>query len=748
MMTESPVGWRVEVGAHVVFDGAAWQVAALVGQTVRLVDEAGTTASVLGAHLCADPGFRVLSDRVRPEVPQWGLFEAVGVQARERALAWQRHIREVESGLPDGPGGTGGPRARFDPKRWSLAEREQAKAKELTGLGWRQVSVATVRRMRARYRQQGLLGLVDGRARRACSRTGRSDERVVAAVLEALRRQRGRSKGTLRGLRLLTGQVLEELHGAGVVAVPPESTFNRLVKTLADPSELPGRAARTATVPAGPFSVTRALRPGEMVQVDTTRLDVMAIDGAGRAARPELTIALDVATRSILAGVLRPEGTKAVDAALLLAEMAVPHSMRPGWAPALELAYAAVPYERLLSLDHRLAGAAARPVVVPETIVVDRGKVFVSEGFVTACETLGVSVQPAPPKQPTAKGSVERTFGAINTLFAQHVAGYTGSNVTRRGRNVEGEAVWTFEQLQELLDEWIICGWQSRRHDALRHPVLARAVLSPNEMWAALLGLCGYVPLALRGRDYLELLPVRWQAITTRGIRISHRTYDHAVLNEHRGQASGVTPRGGKWEVHHNPHDLRQVWVRLPDGRLAEVPWIHRDHVHEAFGESAWRQVQALVEQRGGREQHEADLAEALDEVLRRARTGKAAVRTTGGPGIFSPGVPEQHRPQDDHEQPDDGAAASAHDEDASAGSGDGAGNADSGLWDGPMNRAVGQHGDTGADRADADGIEWEEADSLDELTAEDGRDGKPPVDTRPESGFALWDPHEEAQRW
>ncbi len=46
----------------------------------------------------------------------------------------------------------------------------------------------------------------------------------------------------------------------------------------------------------------------------------------------------------------------------------------------------------MLSLDARLEGAAARPVIVPETIVVDRWKIYVSESFVAACETLGVSV--------------------------------------------------------------------------------------------------------------------------------------------------------------------------------------------------------------------------------------------------------------------------------------------------------------------------------------------------------------------
>ncbi|WP_172639481.1 hypothetical protein [Streptomyces tailanensis] len=41
---------------------------------------------------------------------RWGLFETAPEHARRKALAWQRHIREVESGLPDGPGTDGVPR--------------------------------------------------------------------------------------------------------------------------------------------------------------------------------------------------------------------------------------------------------------------------------------------------------------------------------------------------------------------------------------------------------------------------------------------------------------------------------------------------------------------------------------------------------------------------------------------------------------------------------------------------------------
>ncbi|WP_450165244.1 transposase [Streptomyces albicerus] len=705
-----PGGRRVEAGAYVTFEGRSWQVAAVVSSTVRLVDAHGETASVLSSFLFADPAFTV-AGMPAAGVPLWGLFDSVPERERERALAWQRHIREVETGLSGEPGGSDVPRPAYDPARHSLAEREQAKADELAALGWPQVSRATVRRMRARYRSRGLMGLVP--QRKPSRATGRADERVTAAVLEALRRQRGRSTGTLKGLRLLTGQILTDTHGTGTVALPPPSTFNRLVRTLADPLEHPGRPARTATTaPMRPFTPTVALRPGELVQVDTTLLDVLAIGDDGRPVRPELTIAVDVATRSVLAAVLREEGTKAVDAALLLAEMAVPHPARTTWPSALRLSHAAVPYQRLLALDARLEQAAARPVVVPETIVIDRGMVFVSGAFLAACESLGVSVQPAPPRHPAAKGTVERTFGAVNTLFLQHIAGYTGSNVLQRGEQAAAETRFTVAQLQDLLDEWITACWQHRPHEGLRHPVLPKTALTPNEMWGALLGSAGYVPLPLTGADYLELLPVRWHPVTGRGIRINYRTYDHACLNEHRGRPSPTGARDGKWEVHLNPHDVRQIFIRLPDGRLHEVPWIHRDHVHAPFNETTWHEVQSVLDRRADRETHEADLADALDQLLRRTRPAPA--RT--GP--------------------------------AGAGAGAGAGAAHDAL---PAAGTV-----PAADSAVTVPAPWDEHGSLDGIEAVTGPDGGPGPDddgpygegALPRDGFALYDAYEEAEHW
>ncbi|MFG3013781.1 hypothetical protein ACGFZB_25740 [Streptomyces cinerochromogenes] len=216
------------MGAQVRFEDCVWQVTGLAGGRVYLVAGDGDSACVLAAALVAATGFAVIgAPAARPVTPV--LWEAVPLAAQERALAWLRHIREVETGLPGGPG-SGTPRPQYDPQSFTLAEREAAKAQELTGLGWARVSRATVQRMRLVYGRQGLWGLVDKHHLRGPSPTGRTDERVVAAVLEALHRCRGRRKTTTRQVIELTEQIVADTHGPHQVRLPARSSLYRLVK--------------------------------------------------------------------------------------------------------------------------------------------------------------------------------------------------------------------------------------------------------------------------------------------------------------------------------------------------------------------------------------------------------------------------------------------------------------------------------------------------------------------------------------
>jgi hypothetical protein len=197
---------------------------------------------------------------------------------------------------------------------------------------------------------------------------GQVDDRVVEALKEVLNQQRDLSTGTRGRVIFKAQQLLDERHGAGVVPLPSRATLYRLIAVLAKGTYAfdHARTRRTnANRPHGSYTRTHATRPGEVVQFDTTRMDVLAFYDDHMVGAVELTIALDICTRSILAWRFTPADTKGVDAALLLAQIVSPEFMRPGWRETLQMAHASVPYQRLVSLDERLTLAAARPVVLP-----------------------------------------------------------------------------------------------------------------------------------------------------------------------------------------------------------------------------------------------------------------------------------------------------------------------------------------------------------------------------------------------
>ncbi|WBO69791.1 hypothetical protein [Streptomyces camelliae] len=114
-----------------------------------------------------------------------GLFATVPLREQERAPGLAAAHPRGGDRQPAAAGSGQAPRPKYDPATGTLAQREQAKAGELTAIGFGTVARTTVQRMRLSYRAKGLWGLVDHRTTRTYSRTGRTDERVVAAVLEA-----------------------------------------------------------------------------------------------------------------------------------------------------------------------------------------------------------------------------------------------------------------------------------------------------------------------------------------------------------------------------------------------------------------------------------------------------------------------------------------------------------------------------------------------------------------------------------
>ncbi|MFI5749968.1 Mu transposase C-terminal domain-containing protein [Streptomyces sp. NPDC051644] len=614
----------LSLGDRVRYEGREHSVVALHGTAVRLVDDAQAASVVLLGHLLASKGFAVLgTGPSRPSLPQEGVLDGLSAEEAERVRWWQRHLTELMTGHPDADPGRPA-RGEYDPDVRSVRQRELAKVAELREAG-EEVALSTLQRLRARFEREGVAGLVDRRLVKPATGTGRADPRVVAAIEKVVNSRTDEATVSAQVLRRQVERLLADEHGVGTVAMPSRAAFYRLIQAVSTGRHLLGSARTRRSLGKQPkrmFGQLAAVRPGEVMEIDSTPLDVLVVHDDGTVDRCELTGLVDLATRTLAAVVLRPS-TKAVDAALLLARAMTPEPVRPGWSDALRMSRSVLPYASLLPLDERLAKAAAKPAIVPETVVSDRGKAYISDNFRNACRHLGISFQPAHPDTPTDKPHIERTLGSVSTMFAQYVSGYTGRSAEMRGKDPAAQAAWSIHELQELLQEWAVAVWQTRPHDGLRDPLMPDRPLGPNEKYAALVSAAGYVPVALAQEEYIQLMPRERRVIGPGGVRINNRTYDARALGPYRRQSSGAGPDGRLWEVHYDPYDISRVWVRnhREDGWITAT-WRHLRTSPVPMGELIFDRAHQVLAEREQRRPNEEAVARAAVELLDRATDG------------------------------------------------------------------------------------------------------------------------------
>ncbi|MFF0484978.1 integrase [Streptomyces sp. NPDC004435] len=665
------VRWRGERYSVVVLDGVMVHLAPRPGSGLPLV--------VVPVGLLASArDFAVLDTEGRPvehpPIADFGLMEGISAEAEREARIWERHVVEVATGLLPGQAEDATPRPGYAPDEFTLIERYRTKAAELNAVLDFDVSWHTVQRKRLQYEKSGVWGLVDKRRTRMPSLYGRCDPRVVDVLWQLVREREGKVAITGSALFTLVRRTVRREFGAAL-KVPPDTTLYKLLDRIGikvtDLRSASRRRPGAGNTPAPPYGTSTAVAPGELVQVDSTELDVKVLGDDGLATSVELTVMVDVATRCILAAVLRPKtsrhrrarkgsqrlgliaspkspgrATKAVDATLLLAQCLVPLPMRPGFSPAAHASASDLPYEELVAADERMLRAASRPVIFPDLIVIDHGSVFTGTAFFDACAYLGISVRPSRVRTPTDKAIVERTNGSIKSLFSQYVNTYTGNRPGYRAKTVDGEMLFTLAQLDDILQEWIVLGWQNRVHDELRNPYDPNLpALTPNQMYAATVRAAGYLPVPLGRDDYLRLLPTAWVGVSDEGIRFMNRVYENAEgkLDPYRNRRSGLGgKRRGGWQVRYNPYSPEHVWLYDHEKRQ----WVEATFRHQHLIDAPWTQYLwdiATTEHlaRGGRKDDDDSIAQALAELLERAGQGPqemtAAVVPDGWGPLFPP---------------------------------------------------------------------------------------------------------------
>ncbi|MFV0460705.1 MAG: hypothetical protein ACK5MT_18255 [Actinomycetales bacterium] len=530
----------VEVGATLWFEGQRWTVSELDRGTVVLT-AAGQLRRVRTIDLLDRAGQDPSDDDAAARDPNAVLL--AGLTTKQRAEAERRAaiIREL---LDEPPGDE------------PIHQRYQAAS---TRLG---VNTRNVYRLVARYQEQGVAGLVH---HRLLQQTRASiDPAWDTACRATLASYRDLSNPTLKKVIAETNALFLQANPDG--AVPSQASAYRRVRELDKGNYTFGVAKQRRSVaarPGGPLGRLRASRPGEYLVLDTTRLDVFAMEPVTlRWVNVELTVAMDLFSRCITGLTLRPIAAKAADAASVLHQTLAPQQ----WGD----------------------GAAGPAVGVPDTIVVDHGRIYLSQHVLGVCDRLGINVQPAIPYKPTDKPTVERFFRTLRQSLLEHLPAYKGPDVAARGLDVEAQAFLYVDELAQVLREWVGI-YHRTPHAALCDPHLPHVELSPADMLARGVAMAGQIRLPA-GRDTaVEFLDVAWRTIQHYGVEIRGRRYDGSALNPWRGVRStfgGAHP--GKWPFMVDADDIRWVWFQAPDTQTwHRLEWEHASGLRAPFSQDA-----------------------------------------------------------------------------------------------------------------------------------------------------------------
>ena len=539
---------------------------------------------------------------------------------RERA----EHVREVLTGFRSGTEEVKHPeepRREYDPLR-PLKARCRAKA---AGLG---VSGRTVERWIRDYRSFGEAGLLANHP----GRKQATDQRWLEAALEVMVEHTDRSKPTRSAVIRRASQRVAARFGDGVVPIPSKSAayreLSRLEKWHPTFRLSTTRNRDIANRPYRPYGKLRPTRPGEYLVLDTTRLDVFALCPVTlRWVQCELTVGIDWFTRIPITLGVSPVSTKAIDAAAALFQCYRPRPAGKHWPPHAVWPEHGIPRSVVIDADviETPASAAAGPAIVPETIVVDHGKIFVSEHLTSVCARMGISIQPARLRTGRDKGPVERFFRTVREDLLQHLEGYKGPDLYSRGVDVESRAFYYIDELEEIIREWVATVYNHRPHSGLVEPHLPSARMTPAMMYEHGMARSGYIEVPRDPELAYEFLKVEARTIQHYGVEIGGRRYNGEALNDYRGKTS---PYRGKlkrrWPIHVNPDDITRVYFRDPGTRKWHaLVWEHAGGLNMPLSDEALRFARRLAADK----YRFPDDRLALDELLARWQQGVGSTR-------------------------------------------------------------------------------------------------------------------------
>lgn len=283
-------------------------------------------------------------------------------------------------------------------------------------------------------------------------------------------------------------------------------------------------------------------RPLDLIQIDHTPADVMVLsdDRLTVLGRPWITVAIDVASRSVVGMYITMDAPSAVSVSLCIEHAVLPKKENDA-SPGLWPMYGK-----------------------PKRILVDNGKDFRSLALQRGCEEHGIDLTWRPVRTPHYGAHIERLIGTLMQI-AHLLPGTTFSNPKQRGDyDSAGRARLTLAEFQAWMTEKVCRFYHARRHRALG--------VAPLVAWErGLRGEDGAVrppPLLPRPLEFrMDFLPFAYRRVRRTGIELRGSRYWH----------DDITPMLRQTEeamVRFDPRAPGQVFVRRPDGVWVTAPAI------------------------------------------------------------------------------------------------------------------------------------------------------------------------------
>jgi putative transposase len=451
------------------------------------------------------------------------------------------------------------------------------------------VDRATIYRWMARFRPARTLSSLrsrHGQSLEPPKRLSRAQEVIVFDAIHAFARQ----KGERRMVDLMAD--IEHRCRQQKVPIPHRRSVDRRVKR--DPDlELVRRGDPQPPSPKTAPGTFHVRHPLDVVQIDHTKIDLVIVDELYRhpIGRPYLTVAMDVASRAVLAIVIGAEQPNAATVALCLARAAQPKQ------PWLDSLGVKVPWP--------MAG-------LPRSLHLDNGAEFHSKALERGCAEFGVELIYRPRGRPHFGGHIERFLGTLMNRM-RSLPGATGPSVKgRKARQSEARAVFTLREIEQWLALEIGGVYHATEHRGLRGG-------TPAGAWAARPP--KLLPVERQRNLRIAFLPGEPRLVRRDGLHFQCIRYWHPVF-------SAWAPKRMSLFVHYDPRDLSRLYARTKTGEVMEIGYADIRHPPISYWEqrAAGRAIRAagrgpLTEQAlfAAIEQKRALLARAM-QATRQAR--------------------------------------------------------------------------------------------------------------------------------